>query len=69
MRALIVVDMQNDYLYESRKKKFSYDTKALTESVNALIHEYHDRGDDVIYIRHIFSTYTICISRRNIKFL
>lgn len=45
MRALIVVDMQNDYLYESRKKKFSYDTKALTESVNALIHEYHDRGD------------------------
>jgi len=51
--ALLVIDMQNDYLYEKRKPKFSYDTPALVASVNKLIHKYHDDGCDVIYIRHI----------------
>lgn len=51
--ALIVIDMQNDYLYEKRKPKFSYDTASLTKNVNALIHQYYDNGSDVIYIRHI----------------
>ena len=51
--ALIVIDMQNDYLYEKRKKIFAYDAEALTSSVNRLIHEYKDKGCDVIYIRHI----------------
>ena len=51
--ALIVIDMQNDYLYEKRKPKFSYDTEKLVGDVNALIHEYHDNGCEVIYIRHI----------------
>ena len=51
--ALIVVDMQNDYLWEQRKAKFAYDTQKLTEAVNALIHQYHDAGQDVIYIRHL----------------
>lgn len=51
--ALIVIDMQNDYLYEKRKKIFAYDAEALTSSVNRLIHEYKDKGRDVIYIRHI----------------
>lgn len=51
--ALIVIDMQNDYLYEKRKPKFSYDTASLIKNVNALIHQYHDNGSDVIYIRHI----------------
>lgn len=50
---LIVIDMQNDYLYEKRKPKFSYDTPKLTAAVNELIHRYHDEGQDVIYIRHI----------------
>lgn len=52
-KALIVIDMQNDYLWEKRKKQFSYDTKALTESVNRLIHSFAGEGSDVIYIRHI----------------
>ena len=52
-KALIVIDMQNDYLWEQRKPQFSYDTKALTGNVNALIHEYADAGYDVIYIRHL----------------
>ena len=51
--ALIVIDMQNDYLYEKRKPNFSYDTEKLTTAVNAVIHRYNDSGSDVIYIRHI----------------
>lgn len=51
--ALIVIDMQNDYLYEKRKAKFAYNTAELTASVNKLIHQYSDKGCDVIYIRHI----------------
>ena len=50
---LIVIDMQNDYLYDKRKPRFAYDTPKLTSAVNSLIHEYHDAGEDVIYIRHI----------------
>ncbi len=47
--ALLVIDMQNDYLWENRKKPFSYDTACLTASVNELIH----RHRLVVYIRHI----------------
>ena len=50
---LIVIDMQNDYLWEKRKKNFSYDTPKLTAAVNDLVHKYHEAGEDVIYIRHI----------------
>lgn len=52
-KALIVIDMQNDYLYEKRKDKFAYKTEELVKAVNELIHEYKDNGSDVIYIRHI----------------
>lgn len=52
-KALLVIDMQNDYLYEKRKKIFAYDTEALTSYVNELIHRYKDNGCDVIYIRHL----------------
>ena len=45
--------MQNDYLYEKRKAKFSYDTENLVNSVNSLIEKYHGENSDVIYIRHI----------------
>lgn len=51
--ALMVIDMQNDYLYEKRKKVFSYNTDQLTASVNELIHQYNDKNYDIIYIRHI----------------
>ena len=36
-KALLVIDMQNDYLWEKRKARFSYDTQTLTAAVNALI--------------------------------
>lgn len=51
--ALIVIDMQNDYLYEKRKSIFAYNTSELTASVNDLINRYKENGCDVIYIRHI----------------
>ena len=51
--ALLVIDMQNDYLYQKRKSRFAYDTRKLTDAVNALIRRCRDDGDDVIYIRHI----------------
>ncbi len=35
-KALIVIDMQNDYLWPERKKKFSYDTDTLVGNVNAV---------------------------------
>lgn len=51
--ALIVIDMQNDYLHEKRKAIFSYNTGELVASVNEIIRRYKDNGCDVIYIRHI----------------
>ena len=52
-KALLVVDMQNDYLWEKRKAQFAYDTEKLVSAVNELIRRYHGEGCDVIYIRHI----------------
>ena len=34
---ILVIDMQNDYLWENRKKKFSYNTKVLVDNVNETI--------------------------------
>ena len=51
--ALIVIDMQNDYLWEKRKPRFCYDSARLTASVNESIRRYRDEGRDVIYIRHL----------------
>ena len=51
--ALLVIDMQNDYLCENRMKRFAYDTERLVGRVNHIIHQYSAEGHDVIYIRHI----------------
>ena len=51
--ALLVIDMQNDYLCENRMKRFTYDTEGLVGRVNRIIHQYNAEGHDVIYIRHI----------------
>lgn len=53
-KALLVIDMQNDYLWEKRKKIFSYDTSDLVNKVNTLINEFKNEGNDVIYIGQIF---------------
>ena len=53
-KALVVIDMQNDYLWDKRMKKFSYDTEKLVSSVNDSIEKYSAEGCDVIYIMQVF---------------
>ncbi len=52
-KALLVIDLQKDYLWEKRKKMFTYDTDTLVGDVNRLIASYKEKGYDVIYIKHI----------------
>lgn len=52
-KALLVIDMQNDYLGPKRKTMFSYDSAELTASVNRAIHRYQSDGADILYIAHI----------------
>ena len=52
--ALIVNEMQNDYLWEKRKDKFPYDTAALLYAVNAAIDSVQAAGGDVICLSQIF---------------
>ena len=52
-KALLVIDMQNDYLGPKRKAVFSYDSAELTASVNRAIHRYQSEGADILYIAHI----------------
>lgn len=51
-KALLVIDMQNDYLWEKRKKKFSYNTDEIVNNVNKTIEQYKNECD-VIYISHL----------------
>lgn len=53
-KALIVIDMQNDYLWQKRKAKFSYHTDELVSSVNRAVAVYKEQGGDVIYIAQMF---------------
>lgn len=53
-KALIVIDMQNDYLWDKRKAKFSYDTDMLVDYVNQAVSDYRKKGHDIIYIAQMF---------------
>ena len=53
-KALVVIDMQNDYLWEKRKAKFSYNTGELVNAVNKAISSYEENGYDIIYIAQMF---------------
>jgi nicotinamidase-related amidase len=53
-KALLVIDMQNDYLWEQRKPKFSYPTEELVAAVNRAIHTYQEQGCDIFYIAQMF---------------
>ena len=53
-KALLVIDMQNDYLWDKRKTMFSYDTDKLVKNVNQAISTYNENGYDIIYILSIF---------------
>ena len=52
-KALLVIDMQNDYLWDKRKSMFTYDTDKLLDDVNQAILTYKESGYDIIYIKHI----------------
>ena len=49
-KALIVIDMQNDYLWDKRKAKFSYDTKALTAQVIYIAQMFQDLPTNRLFI-------------------
>ena len=51
--ALIVVDMQNDYLWELRKPQFTYDTETLVASINQAIVSFRAFEFDIHYIREV----------------
>ena len=53
-KALLVIDMQNDYLWEGRKKKFSYkDVDRLVTNTNNQINKYNTDDCEIIYIAQI----------------
>ena len=52
-KAVIVIDLQKDYLWSKRKSMFTYDTDKLIGNVNSAITEYKEKGYDIIYIKHI----------------
>lgn len=64
--ALIVVDMQNDYLWDKRKTMFNYDSDALVAAVNSSIKKYSAEGYDIIYLSQIFQN--IITNRKLIGF-
>ena len=53
-KALIVIDMQNDYLWDKRKPMFSYHSDELVHAVNHAIASYQENGYDIIYIAQMF---------------
>jgi len=52
--ALLVMEMQADYLREKRIAKFTYDTEKLVDAVNAAIRKYAAEGCEIVYLRQIF---------------
>ena len=53
-KVLLVIDLQNDYLWEKRKSLFSFDTDTLIRNVNQAINSYKENGYDIVYIMHVY---------------
>ena len=53
-KALVVIDMQNDYLWPERQPKFTYPTEELVRLVNRAIDLYRAQGNDVLYVLQVF---------------
>lgn len=52
-KALLVIDLQNDYLWEHRKAKFTYNPEKIIGNVNGLIAQYQSEEHDIVYVKHI----------------
>lgn len=50
-KALVVIDMQNDYLWDRRKAMFTYKTENLVESVNNAV-AYYQKMDMILFMLH-----------------
>lgn len=55
-KALLVIDIQNDYLWEKRKNKFTYDTEKIIKSINKTINKCK-KDHDIIYISHLINNF------------
>lgn len=53
-KALLIIDIQNDYLWEKKLKKFNYDTKNIINNINKTINNYKEECD-IIYISHLIN--------------
>jgi len=58
-KALLVIDVQEDYLGEKRnKKRFYYENPdLLIQNINKAIEKYKNEGFEIIYIAHIFPNF------------
>jgi len=53
MKALIVIDMQEEYVGQKRnQKRYPYDSEQLIKNINSRIAAYEQRTDAVIYIKN-----------------
>jgi nicotinamidase-related amidase len=53
MKALIVIDMQDEYVGDNRnRKRFPYDSEQLITNINMRIADCEQRDDSVIYIKN-----------------
>lgn len=56
-KALLVIDIQNDYFWDKRLKNFTYDTPKVINNINVTINKYKNEGYDIIYISHLIHNF------------
>ena len=64
-KALVVMDMQLDFLGENPKMPIENQIEDLIKNANDIIEDFHSKGYEIIYIRSVFSKYDIANFFRN----
>jgi nicotinamidase-related amidase len=64
-KALVVMDMQLDFLGENPKMPIENQVEDLIKTVNDIIEDFNSKGYEIIYIRSVFSKNDIANSFRN----
>ena len=64
-KALVVMDMQLDFLGENAKLPIENQVEDLIKTVNDIIEDFNGKGYEIIYIRSVFSKNDIANSFRN----
>jgi nicotinamidase-related amidase len=53
MKALVIVDMQEEYVGQKRnQKRYPYNSEQLIENINSRITDYEQQADSVVYIKN-----------------